>query len=194
MALHNAFHRANLVVSNAFMYLLGLMIVIWLVGLLESKPAPVFEAKVHELVLFAKERFHPIFLPPESAKKVGVERDVANMTLNIRADLRSVFQYNVKEVFAYVAFEWATKKHPVNQLVVWDAILLSPNDAVFELNGTAIEYLLTDVGHNFKGAHMTIVCAYNTIPYTGQMFWSSVSRTPFSMPLQYMHNPIQRHS
>eukprot|EP01139_Manchomonas_bermudensis_P025848 Amastigsp_a847039_18.p1 type:complete len:193 gc:universal Amastigsp_a847039_18:47-625(+) len=191
MALHNMLHRGNMVVSTGFMYLFFLLIAIWAAGFMFNEK-PSFQVELGEVVMLTQERFMP-FLPEESKKSRPLERDVCNMTLNIRADLRSLFAYNTKEVFAFITAEWRTKKHPTNQMVIWDRIMLDPSEAVFEFNGTAIEYLLTDHGHNFRGAELTLTASWNTIPFTGQLFWGSDPRTTrLTLPTAYTHNPIIR--
>ena len=49
--------------------------------------------------------------------------DQAVLTLGIDADLRSVFNWNVKQLFVYVTAEYETDANVLNQVVVWDTII-----------------------------------------------------------------------
>ncbi|KAH0900309.1 hypothetical protein HID58_049877, partial [Brassica napus] len=49
--------------------------------------------------------------------------DEVSLTLNITADLQSLFTWNTKQVFAFVAAECKTSKNSLNQVSLWDAII-----------------------------------------------------------------------
>ena len=51
----------------------------------------------------------------------GVDR--ALLTLDLHTDLRSVFNWNVKQLFVYVTAEYETDANVLNQVVVWDTII-----------------------------------------------------------------------
>merc|ERR1712204_160507 len=59
-------------------------------------------------------------------KIYGAGHDQAILTLGINADLRSVFNWNVKQLFVYITAEYETDANVLNQVVVWDTII---NDA-----------------------------------------------------------------
>ena len=56
-------------------------------------------------------------------KIYGAGHDQAVLTLGIDADLRSVFNWNVKQLFVYVTAEYETEANVLNQVVVWDTII-----------------------------------------------------------------------
>ena len=43
--------------------------------------------------------------------------------MQIDADLRSVFNWNVKQLFVYITAEYETEANVLNQVVVWDTIV-----------------------------------------------------------------------
>lgn len=132
-------------------------------------------------------------LPDDSRKSSPLERDLANVTLDISFDLSSLFLYNTREVFVFVACEYKTKKNPVNQIVVWDRILLSPDEAVVDLRNEGAEYYITDQGFNLRGAEATLTVGWNVMPFTGQLYWgSSADVSTFAFPPEYTHNPVNR--
>nr|VDD27485.1 unnamed protein product [Brassica oleracea] len=49
--------------------------------------------------------------------------EMMSLTLNITADLQSLFTWNTKQVFAFVAAECKTSKNSLNQVSLWDAII-----------------------------------------------------------------------
>lgn len=56
-------------------------------------------------------------------KIYGAGHDQAILSLGINADLRSVFNWNVKQIFVYITAEYETEANVLNQVVVWDAII-----------------------------------------------------------------------
>ncbi|MCS4559134.1 signal peptidase complex subunit 3 family protein, partial [Shewanella sp. C32] len=53
------------------------------------------------------------------------------MTLNISADLQSLFTWNTKQVFVFLAAEYETPKNSLNQISLWDGIIPSKEHAKF---------------------------------------------------------------
>lgn len=56
-------------------------------------------------------------------KIYGAGHDQAILSLGINADLRSVFNWNVKQLFVYITAEYETEANVLNQVVVWDSII-----------------------------------------------------------------------
>ena len=50
-------------------------------------------------------------------------KDIAVLTFDLHADLEKAFNWNVKQLFVFVVAEYRSKKHPLNQVVVWDTII-----------------------------------------------------------------------
>ena len=59
----------------------------------------------------------------------GAGHDQAILSLQLDADLRSVFNWNVKQLFVYVTAEYETEANVLNQVVVWDQIISEPQHA-----------------------------------------------------------------
>jgi hypothetical protein len=47
------------------------------------------------------------------------------LSFNLDADLRSVFSWNTKQIFVYVQAEFPTDDFHVNQVSIWDQIVVS---------------------------------------------------------------------
>ena len=47
---------------------------------------------------------------------------------DLDADLSPVFNWNVKQLFVYVTAEYKSKTNELNQVVIWDKIVLDKED------------------------------------------------------------------
>ncbi len=97
----------------------------------------------------------------------GAGHDQAILTLGIDADLRSVFNWNVKQLFVYITAEYETAANVLNQVIVWDSIISSPDNAHIKSSAVANKYSLTDQGYGLRGNNVTLVLNWNTVPSTG---------------------------
>uniref|UniRef100_A4IH30 Signal peptidase complex subunit 3 n=1 Tax=Xenopus tropicalis TaxID=8364 RepID=A4IH30_XENTR len=50
--------------------------------------------------------------------------DLGFITFDINADLQPIFDWNVKQLFIYLSAEYATRSNTLNQVVLWDKIIL----------------------------------------------------------------------
>ena len=97
----------------------------------------------------------------------GAGHDQAILSLQIDADLRSVFNWNVKQLFVYVTAEYETDANTLNQVVVWDQIVSEPAHAWIRSSSVANKYSLTDQGYGLRGNNVTLVLNWNVVPCTG---------------------------
>ena len=126
-------------------------------------------------------------LPDVSRKYQPLVRDVANVSLAIEMDLRPLFNWNTKMVFVYAYAEWVSQINAVNQVVLWDAIVLDEKDAVLSFPSLGAEYRLSDQGHHFRGKTFKLTAVYNRIPHTGPLEWKEYPMESFTMPEEYTH-------
>ena len=97
----------------------------------------------------------------------GAGHDQAILSLQMDADLRSVFNWNVKQLFVYITAEYETKANVLNQVVVWDQIISEPQHAWIRSSSVANKYSLTDQGYGLRGNNVTLVINWNVVPSTG---------------------------
>ena len=83
------------------------------------------------------------------------------------ADLRSVFNWNMKQLFVYVTAEYETEANVLNQVIVWDQIISEKEHAWIRSSSVANKYSLTDQGYGLRGNNVTLVVNWNTVPSTG---------------------------
>ncbi|XP_057538847.1 signal peptidase complex subunit 3B-like isoform X1 [Amaranthus tricolor] len=91
------------------------------------------------------------------------------MVLNISAGLQSLFTWNTKQVFAFVAAEYETDKNALNQLSLWDSIIQSKEKAKFSVS-ISYKYRFTDQGMNLRGKEFNLTLHWHLMPKTGKMF------------------------
>nr|CAB3457833.1 unnamed protein product [Digitaria exilis] len=101
--------------------------------------------------------------PTASVKILGINwfqkeangNDEVSMTLNISADLSSLFTWNTKQVFVFVAAEYETPQNALNQ------------------------------GSNLKGKEFNLTMHWHIMPKTGKMFADKIVMTGYRLPEQY---------
>ncbi|KAF2612456.1 hypothetical protein F2Q70_00009621 [Brassica cretica] len=101
-------------------------------------------------------------------KKQSYENDEVSLTLDITADLESLFTWNTKQVFAFVAAEYETPKNSLNQVSLWDAIIPDKEHAKFRIQ-TSNKYRFIDQGHNLRGKEFNLTLHWHVMPKTGKM-------------------------
>lgn len=120
-----------------------------------------------------------------------VLRYFANMLL---IDLSSVFNWNVKQLFVYVVAAYQTPTNTINEVVLWDKIIQTSQDAVLQLEDEGVEYFLTaDQNDPLRSANVTLRLEWDIMPVCGRLFLYSQGQSSFIMPAQYMGAPARRH-
>ncbi|XP_074278735.1 signal peptidase complex subunit 3A-like [Silene latifolia] len=95
--------------------------------------------------------------------------DGVSMTLKVEANLSSLFTWNTKQVFAFVAAEYETPQNSVNQISVWDHIIESKKDADIQVTFRN-KYPIFDQGSNLRGTEFNLTLHWHVMPKTGMMF------------------------
>ncbi|OAY42248.1 signal peptidase complex subunit 3B [Manihot esculenta] len=110
--------------------------------------------------------------------------DEVSLTMNITADLRSLFTWNTKQVFVFVAAEYETPKNSLNQVSLWDAIIPTKEHANFWVQ-TANKYRLVDQGSNLRGKEFNLTLHWHVMPKTGKMFADKIVMSGYRLPEDY---------
>lgn len=71
--------------------------------------------------------------------------DQVDFEIDIDADLRDVFNWNVKQIYVYIEAEYETAKEHYNRAVVWDKIIEDKDSAYIKVEREMIEYPLMDI-------------------------------------------------
>lgn len=117
----------------------------------------------------------------------GAGHDQAILSLQIDADLRSVFNWNVKQLFVYITAEYETEANTLNQVVVWDQIISEKQHAWIRSSSVANKYSLTDQGYGLRGNNVTLAVNWNVVPSTGLLTLRHDYKAvhTFQMPEEY---------
>ncbi|KAI4318149.1 hypothetical protein L6164_025953 [Bauhinia variegata] len=110
--------------------------------------------------------------------------DEVSMTLNISADLRSLFTWNTKQVFVFLAAEYETPKYSLNQISLWDGIVTSKEHAKFLIH-TSNKYRFIDQGSNLLGKEFNLTLHWHVMPKTGKMFADRMVMPGYRLPQDY---------
>eukprot|EP00252_Welwitschia_mirabilis_P008890 TRINITY_DN2113_c0_g1_i1.p1 TRINITY_DN2113_c0_g1~~TRINITY_DN2113_c0_g1_i1.p1 ORF type:complete len:168 (-),score=12.47 TRINITY_DN2113_c0_g1_i1:99-602(-) len=110
--------------------------------------------------------------------------DEASLTFNISADLRSLFTWNTKQVFIFVAAEYETDKNMLNQASLWDAIIPSKEHGKFLIH-TTNKYGFIDQGSNLRGKKFNLTMHWHVMPRTGYMYAGKKVIPGFQLPEHY---------
>ncbi|KAE9556299.1 hypothetical protein FO519_000482 [Halicephalobus sp. NKZ332] len=96
--------------------------------------------------------------------------DHAMVNLNIEADVSPIFNWNVKQLFLYLVAEYKTPKNEVNQVVLWDKIVLRSQRSVVIEDKVAPKYYFLDDGQHLLGhENVTLTLRWNIIPNAGYL-------------------------
>uniref|UniRef100_A0A2P2MRS6 Signal peptidase complex subunit 3 n=1 Tax=Rhizophora mucronata TaxID=61149 RepID=A0A2P2MRS6_RHIMU len=110
--------------------------------------------------------------------------DEVSLTMNITANLQSLFTWNTKQVFVFVAAEYETSKNTLNQVSLWDAIIPAKEHAKFWVQ-TANKYRFVDQGSNLRSKEFNLTLHWHVMPKTGKMFADKLVMSGYRLPEEY---------
>lgn len=118
--------------------------------------------------------------------------DEALFLIDLKTDLKPVFNWNVKLLFVYLSAEYTTKTNALNQVVIWDTIIERTElgktqreldayskkmkrriyhlDGKIDIKDLRNKYGLIDDEHNLRNANLTFKLNWNVVPYSGLLF------------------------
>ncbi|KAL0904768.1 hypothetical protein M5K25_026918 [Dendrobium thyrsiflorum] len=166
--MHSFGFRANAIVTFA----LTILAVICAMTSLSDNlnvPSPTADIKVLNINWFQKQ--------PNGNEEVS-------LTLNISVDLQSMFTWNTKQVFVFVAAEYETPQNALNQVSLWDGIIPSKEDARFWIH-TTNKYRFIDQGSNLRSKDFNLTLHWHVMPKTGKMSADKIVMTGYRLPDEY---------
>ncbi|XP_078435605.1 signal peptidase subunit [Wolffia australiana] len=110
--------------------------------------------------------------------------DEVSLMMNITADLQTVFTWNTKQVFVFVAAEYETPENSLNQVSLWDGIIPSKENAKFSVH-TSNKYRFVDQGSNLRGKIINLTLHWHVMPKTGKMFADKIVVAAHHLPGEY---------
>ncbi|TKY52200.1 Signal peptidase complex subunit 3B [Spatholobus suberectus] len=107
-----------------------------------------------------------------------------SMTMNMSADLQSLFTWNTKQVFVFLAAEYETPMNSLNQISLWDGIIPSQDHAKFWIH-TSNKYRFIDQGSNLRGKEFNLTLHWHVMPKTGKMFADKIVMPGYRLTEEY---------
>jgi signal peptidase complex subunit 3 len=111
------------------------------------------------------------------------------------ADLSSLFNWNTKQVFAYLVADYKTSKyvaHPApptcadkqesNSVTFWDRIMNNPEEAKLQIYSGSQKYPFTDITGSFRNFNATYTLRWNVVPWVGIMQWGQSKARYITLP------------
>ncbi|NXJ12356.1 SPCS3 peptidase, partial [Odontophorus gujanensis] len=117
--------------------------------------------------------------PRERSDLAFVTFDITADILNEKSGLRTfcnkilmlifnIFDWNVKQLFLYLSAEYSTKNNALNQVVLWDKIILRGDNPRLFLKDMKSKYFFFDDGNGLKGnRNVTLTLSWNVVPNAG---------------------------
>ncbi|KAM4709106.1 signal peptidase complex subunit 3 [Discoglossus pictus] len=94
--------------------------------------------------------------------------DLGFITFDLNADLQPIFDWNVKQLFIYLSAEYTTRSNALNQVVLWDKIILRGDNPKLSLKEMKSKYFFFDDGNGLKGnRNITLTLSWNVVPNAG---------------------------
>uniref|UniRef100_A0AAZ3Q3I9 Signal peptidase complex subunit 3 n=1 Tax=Oncorhynchus tshawytscha TaxID=74940 RepID=A0AAZ3Q3I9_ONCTS len=94
--------------------------------------------------------------------------DLGFITFDLSADIKPIFDWNVKQLFLYLSAEYATKSNALNQVVLWDKIVLRGESTKLNLRDMKSKYFFFDDGNGLRAnKNITLTLSWNVVPNAG---------------------------
>ncbi|KAK5977742.1 Signal peptidase complex subunit 3 [Trichostrongylus colubriformis] len=94
--------------------------------------------------------------------------DLGMLDFTISGDFTKTFNWNVKQLFVYLVAEYETPENALNQVVLWDKIVLRSERVVLDERRLQSKYYFLDDGANLLNhPNVTLVLRYNVVPNAG---------------------------
>ncbi|KAF9593187.1 hypothetical protein IFM89_020483 [Coptis chinensis] len=88
------------------------------------------------------------------------------------------------EVFVFIAAEYQTDKNSLNQISLWDHIILEKEQAKL-VRQAVTKYPLIDQGSNLRGKQIKLVIHWYIMPRVGRMIEENIVMSEFHLPEAY---------
>ena len=113
--------------------------------------------------------------------------DLGMLNFDLEADFTKAFDWNTKQLFLYLTAHYKTPANAINQVVLWDHILLRQPEAKLSLKNHNVKYYFWDDGHGLKNnPNVTLTLSMNVIPNAGMLPIFTVPTThTFTFPNIY---------
>jgi signal peptidase complex subunit 3 len=167
--MHNVWVRLNAVVFFALTVLMCMAVLAAFSSYLHTGEPVIESLRVNELKLLRNFR----------------GRDNAEVYLDIHADLRPAWHWNLKQLFVYVVAEYESDINPLNQIVIWDTIIEDRELAVLNLERLEGKYSLIGQGLELRNKTVQLKLHWDHMPYTGRIYPGMGLGSTYTFPGSY---------
>jgi len=174
--MHSAFTRSHALAAYTVSVLAGLTFVCFATTAFRDYSA---NATINTVTVLVRN------VPDYSASRE--KNDMGFMIFDLKADLRPLFNWNVKQLFLYLTAEYETPNNKLNQVVIWDKIIQRGENSVLDHKNIRPKYYFWDDGNGLKGNNnVTLTLSWNVIPNAGHLpNIVAVGRHQFNFPDEY---------
>ncbi|KAJ1511938.1 Signal peptidase complex subunit 3 [Coelomomyces lativittatus] len=106
---------------------------------------------------------------------------------NLTLDLRPVFHWNTKQIYAFLTLHYSTPHYDQNEIVFWDAIIADKEEAYQELDLTKNKYAIHDFFFKTKnqliGNQGNITLGWSIVPNVGYI---QEVQSKIHLPIQFL--------
>ncbi|TGZ84923.1 signal peptidase 22 kDa subunit [Ascodesmis nigricans] len=103
------------------------------------------------------------------------------INFDLDADLTSLFNWNTKQVFAYLTVLYnspsassSPSKYTENEMILWDTIIPDVRSAKLHLVNEQAKYKANDITGKFAERNATVRFEWNVQPHVGVLYWGSI--------------------
>ncbi|KAG9290728.1 hypothetical protein G9A89_011691 [Geosiphon pyriformis] len=97
----------------------------------------------------------------------GSWNEFAFALMDVDADLTSLFNWNAKQLFVTIVAEYESMTHDTNQVVIWDIVIRSKEDAHIALKQVRNKYNFHDITPSLSGLNATYSLHWDIMPHVG---------------------------
>ena len=180
--MHSGISRTNSVISVTFVAVASCAFIMGLVSYMRHEYF--FPSQPTGTINVVENRVHNIMQRHPQAPTSTQLLQQAHIFFDINADFTDCFDWNTKLVFVYVVAEYGTKKHPSNQVTLFDKIIKNKEDAVLELSHQA-KYPLTHIADRglSNNPNVTLKLKYHIMCHSGVTHTKDVSSATVSLKM-----------
>ena len=109
------------------------------------------------------------------------------LTFDVDIDLRDEFHWNTKQLFVWLSVDYIGKKSNIlHRISLWDELVVTQSQAMFELETKVPEYKLVDPDLDLRDNNVNFTLNWDIHPWIG-LVTRKHSQTPLvtTMPVRY---------
>lgn len=115
----------------------------------------------------------------------GRSKENTKVSFDLDADLAPLFNWNTKQVFAYLTAEYdgELNSNTKNVVTFWDKIIGSKENAHLQLENAKSKYTVWDLEDKFSGRELTFKLKWNIQPWIGPLVYGETEgKSIFTLP------------